>query len=114
MALIREGQKVRETSKEELKSCCWCLHFDGKKINGVEHQAVVLKNAEKEIKLKPMVLTDGKSCTIYEGIKEVLDEYDLWGSIKMIVSDTTNVNTEKYGGVVARIQNEMEQKDLTN
>ena len=61
-----------------------------------------------------MVLTDGKSCTIYEGIKEVLDEYDLWGSIKMIVSDTTNVNTEKYGGVVARIQNEMEQKDLTN
>ena len=58
-----------------------------KKINGVEHQAVVLKNAEKEIKLKPMVLIDGKSSTIYEGIKEVLDEYDLWSSIKMIVSD---------------------------
>ena len=60
-----------------------------------------------------MVLTDGKICTIYEGIKEVLDEYDLWSSIKMIVSHTTNVNTGKYGGVVARIQNEMEQKDLT-
>ena len=69
-----------------------------------EIQAIVLKNASREIKLAVLVLENGQAPTIFAGIKEILDKFDLWKSIKMIKSDTTNVNTGKYSGVVATLQ----------
>ena len=50
-----------------------------------------------------MVLKDGKSESIFEALRELLNEFDLWGSIKMIVTDTTNVNTGKTSGVIKRL-----------
>ena len=38
----------------------------------------------------------------------MLDEYDLWSSIKIIVSDTTAANTAKGLGAVTRLQNHFE------
>ena len=78
---------------ENLKNENWSLHFDGKLINKVEHQVVVLKNEAKEIRLYVLVLPDSKSQTITHAIKSTLDKFNLWQAIKMIVCDTTAVNT---------------------
>jgi len=37
-------------------------------------------------------------------MKTVLDEYELWHAINMIISNTTSANTGKSIGVVTRIQ----------
>ena len=34
-------------------------------------------------------LKDGKAETIAEGLAKVIDEYNLWNAIKMIIADTT-------------------------
>lgn len=81
-----------------------CLHFDGKIINRKEHQVVVLKNEVKEVRLAVFVLPDGKSPIITAAIHKVLEEYSLWPAIKMIVSDTTNVNTGCKSGVIVTLQ----------
>ena len=53
-------------------------------------------------------LANGKGKTIVDGIKAMLDEYNLWSSIKIIVSDTTVANTGKCLGAVTRLQNHFE------
>ncbi len=88
----------------------WSIHFDGKHVDGFEHQAVVLKNETKEIKLAALRLKDGKAATIAEGLQGVLEEFKLWESILMIVADTTSVNTGKKTGVVVRLQQMFEEK----
>lgn len=88
----------------------WSLHFDGKHIHGIEYQAVLLKNEANEIKLTAIKLKDGKAQTIAEGLQYVLEEFNLWGSIVMIVADTTSVNTGKRSGVVVRLQEMFEEK----
>ena len=90
--------------KDSLHRDQWSLHFDGKKIDGIEFQAVVLKNQDREIKLAALELDGGKAETIANGISQVLDDFNLWGAIKMIVADTTSVNTGKKGGDVVRLQ----------
>ena len=90
--------------KESLHKDSWSLHFDGKHLEGREYQAVVLKNPDSEIKLAALDLNDGKAESIANGISDVIDEYKLWGSVNMIVADTTNVNTGKQSGVVVRLQ----------
>lgn len=79
--------------------------FRRKKIARKEIQVVVLKNECREIYLAALVLDDGKAVTIYNAIKETLNKFDLWESIKMIISDTTAVNTGNHNGVVTQLQN---------
>ncbi|ELU15078.1 hypothetical protein CAPTEDRAFT_197258 [Capitella teleta] len=52
-------------------------HFDGKRINNREYQALVLKNSHSEIKLAVLDLNDGKAKTTTESISSVIDEYNL-------------------------------------
>ena len=82
----------------------WSLHFDGKRLNENEYQVVVLKNERMEVKLAALCLKDGKAETITYGISTVLNEYNLWSAVKMIVADTTSVNTGKKNGVVVRLK----------
>ncbi|ELU18836.1 hypothetical protein CAPTEDRAFT_210307 [Capitella teleta] len=70
----------------------------------MEYQAVVLKNSDSEIKLAALDLDHGKAETITESISSVIDECNLWGSIKMIISDTTSVNTGNKAEVGMRQQ----------
>ena len=63
-----------------------------------------MKNETKEIKLDILCFNDGKSETISQALEEVISEYDLWNCIKMIICDTTNVNTERTNGIVVRLQ----------
>ena len=79
--------------KEKLQLDNWAFHCDGNQIENEEYQVLVLQNEGKEVKLAAICLSSGKARTVFEGIQNVLDEYSLWKSIKMIVADTTNVNT---------------------
>lgn len=63
-----------------------------------------MKDPDSEIKLAALDLNDGKAKSIANDISDVVDEYQLWGSINMIVADTTKVNTGKQSGVVVRLQ----------
>ena len=66
---------------------------------------IVLKNATREIRISVSILEDGKASTIYKKMTETIDKFDLWKSMKMIVSDTTSVNTGKKNGVITQLQN---------
>lgn len=106
--------------RSQLKKEDWVLHFDGKALEEtkdgrkvlVEHQVVVLKNSEKEVRLAVLVLENGKSKTIYRGLKNILDNFELWNCIKMIVTDTCRVNTGRYQGVNTLISKEMQSLGL--
>jgi len=104
-AVMKEGEKVREQFKRNLKQEQWCLHFDGKTIEKKEYQVVVLKNEHREVRLAVLELINGKGETIFTGIKAILDEYELWNSIKLIITDTTAANTGQSRGAVTRLQN---------
>ena len=80
--------------KESLHQDRWSLNFDGKRLEGREyHQASSAGSEWRQL-----------AESIPNVISDVIDEYKLWGSINMIVADTTNVNTGKQSGVVVRLQ----------
>ena len=110
---FKEAAKLKEEIIEKLLMEQWSLHFDGKRIEENEYQVVVLKNERTEVKLAALLLKDGKAETIAEGIAKVLDEYNLWNAIKMIVADTTSVNTGKKSGVVVKLQQMFSEKGVT-
>ena len=109
-SIYKRALKVKNHLASTLHLEKWSLHFDGKHIEGFEYQAVVLKNESKEIKLTAIKMTDGKAQTIAEGLRNVLEEFNLWGSIAMIIADTTSVNTGKKTGVVVRLQKMFEER----
>ena len=109
---IKEAKKLKEEMKRTLNLENWSLHFDGKRIDGQEYQVLVLKNEKREVKLEALDLPNGKADTVVKGITAVLDEYNLWKSIKMIVADTTNVNTGRRNGIVIQLQRLFAEKQL--
>ncbi|XP_054083953.1 uncharacterized protein LOC128920524 [Zeugodacus cucurbitae] len=112
-AMIKAALNLEKNYKNSLRDDIWCIHFDGKKFGKKEVQVVVLTNETKEVRVAAMVLENGKSLSIFEGIRNVLDKFNLWNSIKMIVSDTTNVNTGVKSGVVRLLQNCFQEKHLS-
>ena len=111
-AIYTRAAQVKKHLVSTLHLEKWSIHFDGKHIKGFEYQAVVLKNESKEIKLT--ALKDGKAQTIAEGLQEVLEEFNLWGSVVMIVAYTTNVNTGKKTGIIVWLQQMFEEKGHPN
>ena len=107
-AVIKKGKELKKHFVENLRPVNWFLHFDGKTIQKKEYQVVVLKNAHREIRLAVVELANGKGKTIFDWKKAILEEYDLWSSIRIIVSDTTAANTGKCLGAVTRLQNHFE------
>ena len=111
-ATFREADRIKKVLRETLKNEDWVLQFDGKKWQGSERQVVVVKNSRKEYRIAVLTLTSGKSDPIYQSLVEILDEYELWNNIKMIVADTCNVNTGRRIGVVTRLQRAFEERGL--
>ena len=81
-----------------------CLHFDGKKLNNVEYQVFCLQSPNNQIKLGVAQCKDSTANSIFTGIKDILDEYKAWPSIKMIICDTTATNTGRLNGVIVQVQ----------
>ncbi|KAG0724778.1 hypothetical protein GWK47_004959 [Chionoecetes opilio] len=73
---------------------------------------VCLKSATREIKLGVVRCKSGSSQDVYDALEKIIDEYDAWSSIKMILCDTTTVNTGRSNGVVVIIQRAMVGKGL--
>jgi len=65
-----------------------------------------------EMKLEALVLPNGKAETVQHGITCILDEYNPWTCIKVIVTDTNNVNTERKNGAVIQLQRLFAQNKL--
>ena len=108
----KEAKKLKEDMKTTLNLENWSLHFDGKRIDDEEYQVLVLKNEQREVKFEALDLPNRKADTVVKGITAVLDEYNLWKSIKMIVADTTNVNTRRRNGIVIQLQPLFAEKKL--
>ena len=97
---IHKSETIKQKLKTIIQNRFWALHFDGKRVNGTEYQVVVLKNSEQELRISALTLPDGKSLTIFNALVDVLNEYNAWNQIKVIITDSTNVNTGNKNGVV--------------
>lgn len=75
-----------------------------------EYQVIVLQSETRQIKLGIRKCDSGSAQDIYNEIENVLEEFDAWSSIKMIICDTTAVNTGHINGVVVKIQQKMREK----
>lgn len=109
--------RLAEKRKGEIKSLLkeekdYCLHFDGKRLVKQEYQVICIKSATRDIRLGVVRCKSGSSKDIYDALEKVIDEYDAWSSIRMIVCDTTAVNTGRANGVVVRLQRTMNEKGL--
>src|SRR5215469_3900923 len=89
----------------------YCLYFDGKRLSQGKHdreyQVLCLQNSKRELKLGVVRCESGSAENIFNGIVSIIDKYQAWSSIKMIVCDTTPDNTGHKRGVVFRIQQKM-------
>ena len=96
------------------------MHFDGKRLptgkgnikQQEEYQVIFLQSPTKEIKLGVIRCESGSAENIFKGIRTIIDDYDAWSSIKMIICDTAVVNTGHKNGDVVRIQQKMLQMGL--
>jgi hypothetical protein len=111
-AMKKQAEEMKINMKRTLKEENWALHFDGKKVNGKELQVVLIKNAEKEVRLGVLTLENSRAQTIATGIKDILDYFELWAAMKMIVTDTTAVNTGRKNGVVVILQRQQKLLNL--
>ena len=88
-SVFKEASKLKK-EMSSLDTEQWSLHFDEKSLKENKYQVAVLKNERMEVKLAALCLKDGKAETITNGISKVLEEYNLWSAVKMIVADTTS------------------------
>ena len=116
-SIWRAKIKAAAMFKEKLKECIvngeFCLHFDGKQIKGKEFQVVCLTNDSRSLLLGILTCVSGSATNIFGPLAKLLDDYDAWNSIRLIITDTTNVNTGRAGGVVAKLNEQFASKGLT-
>ena len=105
---MSEGQKMKSKIFQKLKNKDpYCLHFDGKRLKGDEYQVVLLKNMTTEIKLGIVKCESGSAKAIHKELHQIIDEYNAWENIVMIICDTTAVNTGRLHGIVKLIQDDV-------
>ena len=101
---IKDAQHVKHRITELISQEQFCLHFDGKRIDNNEYQVVCLQSPQRALRLGILSCTSGSAENIFAPLKALLDEYQAWINIKMIISDTTAVNTGSKSGIVVRLQ----------
>ena len=69
-----------------------------------------LQNENWIINLGILTCTNGSSIAIFVEIKTLMNKYDDWKNIKMLICNTTAVNTAKENGVVVKFQKPMSKK----
>ena len=115
-SIWKEKIKHAVSVKDKLKECIlneeFCLHFDGKQIDRKEFQVVCLTNDRRTLLLGILHCVSGSAQNIFGPLEELLNDYDAWNSIRMIITDTTKVNTGRVGGVVAKLNDKFASKGL--
>ena len=76
-SVFRKADQLNQEIKDKLQLENWSLHFDSKQIEKEEYQVLVLQNEEKEVKLSVICPPNGKARTVFKGIENVFDEYNL-------------------------------------
>ena len=89
----------------------FCLHFDGKKLGSKEYQVVCLKNPTRTLHLGILACKSGSAEDIFVQLQALLDAYNAWNSITMIVSDTTAVNTGRKVALSSGFRDNFERRD---
>ena len=107
-----EASKLKKKMMKNLNIKQWSLHFVGKRLYENGYQVVVLKNERTEVKLAALCLKDGKAETISDELSKVLEEYNLWSAVKLMLTYKTSVNTGKENGVIE--SEYFQRRDLTN
>lgn len=102
--VMREGEQMTDKIRNFLGKNEFCLHFDGKRLDGEEYQVVILQSETCQLNLGVLRCKSGSAKEIFGEIKKTLDQFDAWKNIAMIICDTTNVNTGCRNGVVKQIQ----------
>ena len=87
-----------------------CLHFDGKRIGKKEYEVICLTSPTRSVNLSAVCCDNGSSECIFTQIKKIIDEFDAWSSIQMIICDTTSVNTGRKNRIVIGLLKEFESK----
>ena len=79
-----------------------------------EYQVVILQNEKRKINLELLNVKVENPMIFLKLFKKLLNDFDAWKCISMIICDTTAVNTGRLNGIVVKIQNEMETRGFTN
>ena len=79
-------------------------------MEGKEMQVICLQNVRRNIKLAAVSCESGKANDIFDSIQEVLNHYDAWSSIKIIITNTTAVSTGQQNDLVKRFRTQYVQK----
>ena len=112
--VIKEGIRKFAEIKDILQmENNFCLHFDGKRLLSKDYEVVCLQSPSRTLNLGIIVCGSGSAESIFTGLKDLLDDVSAWKSIKMIVCDTTAVNTGCKNGIIARLHKEFERKGLS-
>jgi hypothetical protein len=111
--VIKEGRrKIAEIKLILQRENDFCLHFDGKRLSSKEYEVVCLQSPSRKLNLGIIVCESGSAEDIFSPMKKLLDDFDAWKCIKMIVCDTTAVNTGRRNGIIVRLNKEFERKGL--
>src|SRR6218665_69973 len=108
--VIKDADKVKARRKNLINEEEFCLNFDGKRIDSKEYQVVCLRNSARPLNLDVLACDSGSAENIFIPLQDLLDEYNAWRRVKMIVSDNTAENTIHRNGVVARLQKQFQKK----
>src|SRR6218665_2857637 len=73
---------------------------------------LTIKNIRWCVNLGILACDSGSAENIFIPLQALLDEYNARRSVKMIISDTTEMNTGHRNGVVAKLQRQFRQKGL--
>ena len=66
-----------------------------------------LKCENREIKLGVLKCKSGSAQNIFHELEQLLNDFATWSNIKMIILDTTSVNTGCLNGIVVKLQKKM-------
>jgi len=106
----KSKNKIKEILSDDQQN--FALHFDGKKVNREEFQVICLQSKDTLLKLGCVQCKGQSSKDIFEAIVEKLEEFDCFKQIKLIICDTTSVNSGCKNGVVVRLQQHFESLGL--
>ena len=103
---LNDNKKIDEKTKIQVeKKHQFSLHF--------ELIIIGSQNEDKTVKLTCKFCKKGSAAEIYEQITIVLDEFNSWNKIRMIICDTTAVNSGQKSSVVMILQEEFKKRNLS-
>lgn len=117
------AEEVRTKFVQDNSQAIFVLHWDGKRLPNttssetdytqIDRLAIILSFGKEMKMLAVPKLTDGKSKTQFNAIKDTINNWGVRDCIKAICFDNTNVNTGEREGTCLKLRQELEGNILT-